>query len=118
MYDLNDCRFTGTVQQIRPIQTQSGIPMVQFRIQCWRETIRCVAFKELANQIVEYYQTGDRIELRGRIQSSNWEQDGAKVYSYQVNVSALDTGQPSRAPMLNQERDERPGVKDCNGGPF
>ena len=128
-FDINTLHVSGTVSQIRPIQTRSGIAMTQFRIQSWKEEVRCVAFRELANQIVDDYENGDRIEVKGRMQSSNWEKDGVRVYSYQCNVQHLiENGSQSAEsePSECRRSDERScdspnhcnSVQDYQGGPF
>ena len=67
-YDINRCHFSGKITFIKPISTRSGIAMTSFRIQSYREEVRCVAFREIANLLVDEYEVGDRIELKGRFQ--------------------------------------------------
>jgi single-stranded DNA-binding protein len=85
-YDINNCHFSGKVENFRELNTRPGIAMYSFNIKCWKETIRCVAVREVANTILSEVNDGDRIEARGRIQSSNWEKDGSRFFSYQKGL--------------------------------
>ena len=131
-YDINSCRFSGKVQDIKQLNTKTGNPMTSFRLQCWRENIRCVGWGEIAGQMLSF-RDGDRVEIAGKIQSSNWSKDdGTKVYSYQVIVDEIkaDTGSQDQGkertkpkcriptnkpePPQQQNRNEY----DFQGGPF
>lgn len=80
-YDVNECRFSGKISNVREIKTRTGTPMTSCRLQCWKEQVRCVGFKEVAGQILSFTD-GARVEISGKIQSSIWEKEGTKVYSY------------------------------------
>ncbi|NOR23586.1 MAG: hypothetical protein GQ542_04205 [Desulforhopalus sp.] len=49
-YDINNCKFSGAVINFRKIQTKTGTPMVVFQLQCYRERVDIIAFKDLATQ--------------------------------------------------------------------
>jgi len=70
MRDLNEFRFSGTVQRFDRIQTNTGTAMVSFSVMCWKERIRTIAFKALADQTE--LSPGDWVEVRGHIQSTSW----------------------------------------------
>ena len=82
MKDKNCFEFTGTVERFDRIATKTGTPMVAFTVLCWRERVRTVAFKALAEQTD--LSTGDRVEVRGHIQSTEWQdKDGNKRSGWQ-----------------------------------
>ena len=123
-YDINSCRFSGTISDIREIKTRTGTPMSSFRLQCWRENIRCVCFNEVAEKALTFAD-GDRVEIKGKVQSSNWQKDdGTKVYSYQVNVAEIGPESESREGKgkPTSARPEQPPIPehdyDYQGGPF
>ena len=124
-YDVNDCRFSGTISDIREIKTRTGTLMSSFRLQCWRENIRCVCFKEVAEKALTFAD-GDRVEIKGKVQSSNWQKDdGTKVYSYQVNVSEIGSEGEKPREQQQPQSPARPGPSfagheefDYQGGPF
>ena len=60
MKDMNEFRFSGTVERFDRIQTKTGTPMVSFTVLCWRERVRAVAFKAIAEQTE--LAPGDRVE--------------------------------------------------------
>lgn len=62
--------------------------MASFRLRCWKEDIRCVGFGNIADDMLSF-SDGDRVEIVGKVQSSRWEKEGVKVFSYQVNISSV-----------------------------
>jgi hypothetical protein len=48
-YDVNECRFTGTVEGFTVVNTKTGTPMIRFFLACNKERIATVAFKALAD---------------------------------------------------------------------
>ncbi|MGW8158413.1 MAG: single-stranded DNA-binding protein [Desulfoprunum sp.] len=83
MKDMNEFRFSGTVERFDRIQTKTGTPMVAFTVMCWRERIRTVAFKSIAEQTT--LNPGDRVECRGHIQATSWtDQNGQQRTGWQV----------------------------------
>lgn len=95
--DINEFRFTGTVEQFKRIETKTGTPMISFIVTCWREKIRAVAFKELAKQTE--LAPGDRVEVRGSIQSTSWtdqtgqQRSGWQVIAHEINGASEETMQ-------------------------
>ncbi|MBB5347185.1 single-stranded DNA-binding protein [Desulfoprunum benzoelyticum] len=136
MRDLNEFRFSGTVQRFDRIQTKTGMAMVSFSVLCWKERIRNVAFKALAEQTE--LSPGDRIEVRGHIQSTEWQdKDGNRRTGWQViaheisraeNMTGLNQGQPTPPARLQPARqsgmfpeERRPDTNEqfsYQGGPF
>lgn len=92
-YDLNHVRMTGTVQRFDVVETRSGTPMIRFGLRCYREIAQVVAFKDLAT--TTFLRPGDRVEVTGRIQSTQWTaQDGTARSGWQIVAQAIgpDTG--------------------------
>ena len=99
--------------------------MSSFRLQCWRENIRCVCFNEVAEKALTFAD-GDRVEIKGKVQSSNWQKDdGTKVYSYQVNVAKIGPDGENSQEHEKPHSPARPGQPptpehdyEYQGGPF
>ena len=72
MKDLNIFRFSGIIERFDRIQTKTGTPMCAFSVRCWKERIRVVAFKTVAEETM--LSPGDRVEVRGAIQSTQCRQ--------------------------------------------
>ena len=116
-YDKNNCEFSGQIIELKDIPTKTGTPMVSLKIQCFKEQIRGVAFKELAEQLLENFEVGDRIEFTGRLQSSNWENNGTKYFSFQINISEIAGQEIQAEPPAENPRAGTEDV-DFRGGPF
>lgn len=136
MRDLNEFRFSGTVQRFDRIQTKTGTAMVSFSVMCWKERIRTVAFKALAEQTE--LSPGDWLEVRGHIQSTSWtDQHGQQRTGWQVVAHEIHRAdcqqpeqlpprpspparpQPGRQPELFPDGQPDPGERyQYEGGPF
>lgn len=119
-YDTNKCTFSGKVENFKRISTKTGTPMISFKLKCWKEKIRVVAFKELAESTT--LNDGDRIEIVGRLQSSSWEYEGAKFHGFQIIADEIQPCQEKRRPRNPARRTEFPPDRDeiplpCDG-PF
>ena len=126
-YDINSCRFSGKVSALRELNTKSGIAMASFRIQSWKEEVRCVCFREIANTILSEVSDGDQIEVRGQIQSSNWEKDGQRFFGYQLNVQEIvangntysgEEDKPKQQTIYEDDVTPPRDDNDYSGGPF
>lgn len=83
MKDINEFRFSGIVERFDRIQTRTGTAMISFVVRCWKEKIRVVAFKTLAEETE--LSRGDRVEVRGHVQSNSWtDQHGQQRSGWQV----------------------------------
>lgn len=121
-YDLNHCRFSGKIIELKNIETRTGTPMVSLKLQCWKETIRCVCFNEIAERLLQEYAVGYRIEIAGKLQSSNWENNGTKYFGFQINISDIAGQDIQEDPRAGTEQqtiypDDIPD-HDYRGGPF
>jgi single-stranded DNA-binding protein len=121
-YDKNECRFSGQILELKNVATRSGKKMATLKIQCFREQIRACCFENYAEIILENYNTGDNIEFTGKLQSSSWEKNGSRYFSYQINISEIVENEVEKEDLLfnEEERPVRPGQEniDYRGGPF
>jgi len=80
--------------------TQSGVPVVSFRLAVEREFknadgkrgadfINCTAWRKVAEIIAQYCKKGGMILASGSLQQDNYEKDGEKRTSYKVIVDKL-----------------------------
>lgn len=120
MYDINHCKFSGTIQDFKRIDTRTGTPMISFKLKCWKETIRVVAFKDLAEQTK--LSDGDRAEVVGRLESSNFEYEDRKYNSFQIVATGIDLEhaevvEPKNTAPQYPEHGQRQ-VADFEGCPF
>ena len=54
-YDINECKFSGQIIELKDIATKTKTRIASFKIQCHKEQIRAVCFKELAEQLLENF---------------------------------------------------------------
>ena len=134
MKDLNEFRFSGTVERFDRIATKTGTPMVAFLAMCWKERIRIVAFKDLAEQTK--LAAGDRVEVSGHVQSNSWTdkqgqpRSGWQCIASEIIIAANDNDQQQEHPRPpawqeshqgNLFPDRRPDTckrHQYTGGPF
>lgn len=113
-FDVNIIRVSGTVTDFRRIQTKTGTPMIRFAIQCWKERITIVAFKELAEFVALV--PGQRVEVRGSIQSTSWKDDQGNARSgFQVIAKDI-MGDGDVLIEVNPESPALPGLSARRGG--
>lgn len=82
--------------------TASGTSVVSFTVACDRrfvkqgeerkaDFINCVAWRQSAEAIAQYFQKGSRIALEGSLQVRDWtDNDGKKHYATEVMVDAWE----------------------------
>lgn len=88
MKDLNFFRFSGVVERFDRITTKTGMAMISFVVRCWKERVRVVAFRDLAEQTT--LAAGDRVEIVGRVQGTEWQdKDGNRRSGWQVIASEI-----------------------------
>lgn len=128
-FDINAIRITGTVEQFNTVNTRTGTPMVKLVVRCFKELFTVVAFNELAEATV--LSIGDRVEVRGRVQSNTWtDQEGNKRYGVQVVATDIGPdieedqgawqggGKTFTRHNVPPPEEERSGVMEYQGGPF
>jgi single-stranded DNA-binding protein len=97
-YDKNECRFSGQVLELKNVPTRSGKKMATLKIQCFREQIRACCFENYAEIILENFDKGDQIEFAGKLQTSSWEKNGSKYFSFQINIGEIAGHQVEEKP--------------------
>ena len=81
-YDINEIDISGAVERFAVVETKTGTPMIRFTLRCWKELIQVVAFKEQAGVRLR---EGERVEVKGYIQSTRWtDKDGNAKSGFQV----------------------------------
>ncbi len=101
---LNKCTFIGNLGKDPEVKyLPSGDAVASFSLACgesWTdkstgekkektEWIRCVAFKKVAEIIGEYLKKGSQVYIEGRMRTREWEKDGVKHYSTEINVESV-----------------------------
>jgi single-stranded DNA-binding protein len=77
--------------------------MVSFMVRCWRERIRTIAFKDLAASTT--LAAGDRVEVQGHIQSTEWQdQGGNKRSGWQVIADEIHIADDTDSRQQEQSR--------------
>jgi len=80
--------------------TQSGVPVVTFRLAVEREFknadgkrdtdfINCTAWRKVAEIVQQYTKKGSLILVSGSLQQDNYEKDGEKRYTVKVVVDKI-----------------------------
>ena len=86
---------------------QDGTPYVRFCVACERDYqkpgerqtdfIDCVAWRQTAEFVSKYFQTGSMIAVTGRLQLRKWQaQDGTNRTSWEIVVSQAYFGESRR----------------------
>jgi single-stranded DNA-binding protein len=123
MKDINEFHCTGKVETFKRIETRTGLPMASITVLCWKERVKVVLFKELAQQTE--LSAGDRVEVKGSIQSTSWtDQNGQQRHGWQVIAHEIRKGdeadQQQEAPRqpAQQEQAPTPAQQHDNGSRF
>ena len=121
-YDINHCRFSGRIIDLKRIETKTGTPMAGIKIQCWKEQIRGVAFNDVAEEMLQGFSEGDRIEIAGKLQSSSWEHEGKKYRNFQIVIEEIgpdiDETHTSSPDGYIEDTPRVADEHDYSGGPF
>ena len=85
--------------------TTSGTSVTSFTVACDRKYVKqgeerkadfinCIAWRQSAEAIAQYFKKGDRIALEGSIQVRDWQDnDGKRHYATEVIVEAWEFAQ-------------------------
>lgn len=113
MRDKNDVTFSGAISEHKRVSTKTGTAMASLKLQCWQESIRIVYFKELAEKALNEFQTGNRVEVCGRLQSSKREHDSVKYNGFQIVAHEIQPEeQVELEPPAKQQPEFRPGRRE------
>jgi len=129
MNDENECRLTGTVERVKPVQTKSGATMAEVLLKVRQDRFRVVAHGNVAEHLLTVAGPDDRLSLMGTIQPSNWKDESTGAWHNSFSVAAwaveIHGGQIAylrkqspgqRGFAQNQRRDEIPIAQP--GDPF
>ena len=99
---LNRCEFIGNVGKAPEVRFTGANPVANFSVACnekWKdkagtmqertEWVRCVAWGKLAEIDGSYVEKGKLVYVAGRMQTREYEKDGAKRYSTEIVVDTL-----------------------------
>lgn len=144
MTDINEIRFSGTIEKLQPVTTRTGKPMARWLLRIGRDKFKCICFGNIAETVLQC-QDGNRISLTGSGSISSWkdqeehwhndfqvtawavEIDGLKTtYEKQAGLSKLEPVASSRKPQQQGIPDQAPPPPDdrdpsqfnYSGGPF
>lgn len=94
---VNKTIMQGRFTRKPEIEQKGGFDMCEFTI-AWserykeRETkcfLRCKAWRELANHVVNYFDKGQECVVEGRLTTEEWEKDGQKQSRTVLNVDKI-----------------------------
>lgn len=115
---MNAVILSGTVARDPNVRsTQKGTAVASFTVLTVRrfgkqmefegkDYINCIAWGNEAQKVGNYVKAGTAVEVKGRIGSRSYEQNGEKKYVTEVNVESLDImgAQPAAPkPQFNQQ---------------
>ena len=107
-YDMNECRFSGTVSNIKRIQTKTSVAMTVFHLQSWKTKVDCCCFKELAEQAAQL-QEGSRAAVTGKIQNNSYQKpDGLWVNTFRLAIESIAPDQDDPEQNTRQEPQRKP----------
>ena len=120
---MNSVSLVGRLtKDIETKKTSSGLSVASFTVACDRrkskeaaegeptaDFISCVAWRQSADFLGDYARKGDRIGVRGRIQTRNYDdKDGRKVYVTEVVADEVEllTGKNERKNDFDVAREQ------------
>lgn len=95
---MNNVQLIGrTTKEIEIRYTNNNKAVARFTLAVNRRSkddgadfINCMAWEKIAELLEKYVKKGDRIAIRGRIQTGSYEKDGKKVYTTDIVVDELE----------------------------
>ena len=107
MADINTVTLSGRLtRDPERKETQTGISLANFTIACNRrksrddeqeaDFLRCIAWRNTADYVLNYLHKGDKIGLTGRIQTRSYQDDTGKTV-YMTEIVANDISMMSSA---------------------
>lgn len=99
---LNSCSFIGNVGKAPEVRTVGGTTVANFSVACnekWKdkngnaqertEWVRCSAWGKLAEVCAQYLEAGRQVYVSGRMQTREYDKDGAKRYSTEIVLETM-----------------------------
>ncbi len=74
MADVNEIKFSGTVEKMQAVTTKTGTSMTRWLLKVGQNRFKCVAFKNLADAMLQC-NDGDRISVTGTGSINSWKDD-------------------------------------------
>ena len=94
---MNIVAITGRITSDAEVKkTQQGMSICRFTVAVNRrkkdeaDFITCIAFDKTADFMGSYVRKGNRIGVKGHIQTGSYERDGHKVYTTDVIAESID----------------------------
>lgn len=94
---MNIVAITGRITSDAEVKkTQQGMSICRFTVAVNRrkkdeaDFITCIAFDKTADFMGSYVRKGNRIGVKGHIQTGSYERDGHKVYTTDVMAESID----------------------------
>lgn len=95
---MNQAYIVGRLTRAPEVRsTPTGITVTRFNVAVTRQGKRdetdflpVVAWRELANICGQYLVQGQRVAVRGRIQTRNWEKEGQKQYATEIIADEVE----------------------------
>ena len=122
---MNKIILTGRLTRDPELRkTTSGVAVTQFSLAVNRDFknqegeyeadfINCVAYRKLAETIVEYVRKGDKLGVDGRLQIRNYDNsEGNKVYVSEVIVNGIEFLETKKEKSASNE--EASGIDASN----
>jgi single-stranded DNA-binding protein len=135
MGEINEVRFSGTIERLKSVNTKKGTTMITLLLKVGQDRFKVVAFKNVADAILRC-SDGDQISVAGSGSINSWKDNegryrndfqlsvwkceiNGQTIEYQKNTSNGSQTIDSRddGPPLPPEPDQRSEF-DYAGGPF
>ena len=129
MADINEIKFSGTIERLQSITTRTGKPMSTWLLKVGQDRFKCVCFGNLADTVLQC-RDGDQISLTGtgginswKDNEGHWHNDfqltcwAVEIDGQQISYQKADTKpQPvSRSPQQNNpDQDPPPDDRDLS----
>jgi single-stranded DNA-binding protein len=72
MSDINEIRFSGTIERLKSVATKTGTSMATLLLKVGQDKFKCVAFKNVADAILEL-SDGDQLSVAGSGSINSWK---------------------------------------------
>ena len=114
MEEINEIRFSGTIERLQSVNTRTGNPMSSWLLKVGRDRFKCVCFGNLADTVLQC-QDGDQISLTGTGSINSWkDNDGHWHNDFQVSVWAAEIGGQQ---ICYEKQDQPPAARSLQPDP-
>lgn len=88
MRDLKECRLTGSIDRIRPMQTKTGAAMAEIILKVRKDRFRVVSHGNVAKHLLASCNPGDRLTLTGTLATSSWKDETTGEWRNSFSITA------------------------------